>query len=188
MNQPKITEQFISDELYKLCDGEATRQIVGEYDPKAIWKPADIFRAIIEACLEHTSIEDICSAPDNPSADTIHTRCGELDLSQTERLVNEWVIEISSRLQFPKNAYITISFDLHQRPYYGKPNQEWVTGMKRKKGTNYAVTFLVVTLTTRTKRCPLAVRLMTKTRMKQKATLIQEILSDLRLWLPLRRV
>ena len=188
MNQLQITEQFIHTELYKLCDGEATRQIVSKYSPKARWKPADIFRPIIEACLEHTSIEDVCSTPDNPSADTVHTRCGELDLRQTERLVNEWIRDISSRLQFPKNTYITISIDLHQRPYYGRPNKEWVTGMKLKKGTNYSVTFLVATLTTRTKRCPLAVRLLTKTRTKQKAALINEVLSELGLWLPIKRV
>ncbi len=188
MNQLQTTEQFIHTELYKLCDGEATKRIIGEYSTKAIWKPADIFRTIIEACLEHTSIEDVCSTPNNPSADTVHTRCGELDLRQTENLVNEWITEISSRLQFRKNTYITISIDLHQRPYYGKPNKEWVTGMKLKQGTHFGITFLVATLTTRTKRCPLAVRLMTKTRMKHKAVLINEMLSELSLWLPIRRV
>ena len=151
MYQLKINGQFIHTELYKLCDGESTRQISSEYSPKAIWKPADIFRTIFEACLEHTSIENICSTPETPSADTIHTRCGELDLNQTERLVNEWATEISSRLQFPKKTYLTMSIDLYHRTYYGNPNKEWVAGMKRKKGTNYAVTNLVVTLTVRTK-------------------------------------
>lgn len=188
MTVTETTEKFIQHELYKLCDGEATRHIVGEYPATSTWTVADVFRPIIEACLEHTSIEDICSSPENPSADTVHKRCNELPWQKAEQLVNEWVTDVSSRICLPKRAFITISFDLHQRPYYGDPSPEWVTGMKRKKGTNYAVTFLLVTITTRNIRCPLVVKLMTKSRMKMKAVMIDEILSELALRLPVRRV
>lgn len=119
MNNSKTTEKFIRNEIYKLCDGEATRQIVGEYPANCKWKPKDIFRTIIEACLEHTSINDISSTPETPSSDTIYKRCGELTWQEAEQLVNEWVTDISSRLCLPKKAVSTISFDFHSRPILG---------------------------------------------------------------------
>ena len=112
--------------------------------------------------MEHTSLEDMCSTPETPSADTILRRCNELNWADTEQLTNEWLFEIASRLQFPKKANVTISIDIHQIKYYGNRSYFWVTGMKRKKGTNYAISFITVTITTRRIRCPVTMRLMTK--------------------------
>lgn len=188
MRFERTPNTFIENELYKLCDGEITRQFVGNYSTNSTWQPADIFRTIIGTCLEHTSLEDMCSAPETPSADTILRRCNELKWTDTEQLTNGWLFEIASRLQFPKKAKLTISIDIHSIPYYGNRSYFWVTGMKRKKGTNYAISFLTVTITTRKIRCPVAMRLMTKERMKDKLAVIEDILAELRVWLPITRV
>ena len=184
----ETTKKLIEAELYKLCDGEATRSIVGEYPITSTWKLADILRTIAKACLEHTSIKDVCDSTKNPSGDTVHKRCKELSWQKAELLANEWVSNISSRIILPKKAFITVSIDFHQRPYYGDPSPDWVTGMKRKKGTNYAVAFMVVTITTKNIRCPLRILLITKQRMKEKAALISDLLGELSLHFPIRRV
>lgn len=188
MSYNETTKKLVYDELYKLCDGEETKQIVGEYPIISTWKIADIFRPIIEACMEHTSIKDICLSTDNPSSDTIYKRINELGWEQAEQLVNKWINGLTKWISLPKRAFITISIDFHQMPYYGNSSPEWVTGMKRKKGTNYAVTFMTVAITTRNIRCPLSVLLMTEERMKNKAALISDLLSQLSLNFPIRRV
>ena len=94
----ETTKKLIEAEIYKLCDGEATRSIVREYPVTSTWKLADILRTIAKACLEHTSIKDVCDSPENPSDDTVHKRCKELPWQKAERLANEWVSNISSRI------------------------------------------------------------------------------------------
>ena len=161
---------------------------MGKYSPKSKWQPQDIIKTVIQACLERTSIEDICSFNDGPSADTIHRRFSELPIPRVERLVNSWLTEVTSRLKFHQNTKITLAFDLYFQRYYGNSKYEWVTGTGRKKGTNYAISFLIASISTGTVRCPVAVRLMTKKRKSEKAFLIGEILDDLSLWLPVTRV
>lgn len=50
------------------------------------------------------------------------------------------------------------------------------------------MSFLIVSIATGRVRCPVAVRLMTKRRIYTKVTLIEEILDELSLWLPVKRV
>jgi hypothetical protein len=188
MKFPRITKQFIENELYKLCAGYDTQRYMGKYSPKSKWQPQDIIKNVIRACLERTSIEDICSFNDGPSADTIHRRFSELSIHQVEQLVNSWLTEVTSRLKFHPNTKITLAFDLYFQRYYGNTKYEWVTGTGRKKGTNYAISFLIASIATGTVRCPVAVRLMTKKRMLEKAFLIGDILDELNLWLPVKRV
>lgn len=188
MRFPQITKKFVQKELYKLCDGYDTRQIINEYSFKSTWQPQDIIKRMIHACLERTSLEDICSSTEGPSADTVHKRCSELRFEQAERLVNGWLLEVVSRFKFHPNTKITLAFDLYDQPFYGETSHDWVTGTQRKKGTNYAVSYLVVTIATQNIRCPVAVRLMTKKRQKHKASMVGQILDDLFVWLPVKRV
>jgi hypothetical protein len=50
----------LTRDIYKLCDGEQTRVIIGEYSPKSTWQPKSILKTVIEAYLQKTSLEDIC--------------------------------------------------------------------------------------------------------------------------------
>lgn len=188
MRFKRTTKKFIGNELYKLCDGYDTRQILGEYPQSSIWKPHDIIKRLIHSCLERTSLEDICSTTEGPSADTVHKRCSELQMDQIEKLVNGWLIEVASRLKIHHKSKITVAFDLHEQPFYGDRTYDWVIGTKRKKGTSYAITFLVASIATKNIRCPVAVRLMTSRRVKTKVSVISQILDDLFVWLPIKRV
>ena len=188
MKIPRITKQFIHSELYKVCDGYDTTKIIGKYSSKSTWNPQDIVKRLVQVCLERTSLEDICSTNSGPSADTVHKRCAELQFEQTEQLVNGWLIEVVSRLKFHPKTKVTLAFDLYNQPFYGNSSHQWITGTKRKKGTNYAISYLVVTIATQNIRCPVAIRLMTKDRLKRKADVVSEILDDLFVWLPVKRV
>lgn len=188
MHFQRTTKKFIKNELYKLCDGYDTRQILGEYTHTSKWKPHDIIKRLIQTCLERTSLEDICSTTEGPSADTVHRRCSELQMDQIEKLVNNWLIEVVSRLKIHHNSKITVAIDLYEQPFYGEPSYNWVIGTKRKKGTSYAITYLVASIATQNIRCPVAVRLMTNKRVKTKVAVISQILDELFVWLPIKRV
>ncbi len=188
MKFPRITKKFLEKELYKLCAGPVTRRILGQYPPQSTWQPQDIIQVLIHACLEQTSPEDICSTWDGPSVDRVHSRIGAHSLDQIERLVNGWLTEVTSRQIFHPHTKITLAIDFHQQPYYGDRNPDWVTGMKQKKGTYFAICFLIVSIATGTHRCPIFVRLMTRPLLSQKAQVIDAILADLRTWLSVERV
>jgi len=188
MKIPKLTKKFIQNELYKFCSGSEVQTIIGQYSPKSKWQPHDIIRIAIHACLERTSIEDICSMNEGPSADRVHDRFSELLLRQLEQLLNHWLQDVGSRLRFHNNTHITVAIDLYQQPYYGDPTPDWVTTMKRKQGTNYAISFLIISISTGKIRLPVAVRLMTKQLMSAKPAVVGELLDELRLWLPITRV
>lgn len=111
----RIIKQFVQNEIYKLCAGYDTQTIIGKYSNKSRWQPQDIIKVDIQACLEHTSIEDIYSMKKGPSADTIHRRFSELSFGQVEQLVNGWLTEIIFRLRFHRNTKATLAFDLHQQ-------------------------------------------------------------------------
>ena len=152
---------FVESELYKLCAGIDTNIIIGEYSHNSVWQPQDIIMRLLRACLENTSIEDICSTEEGASADTVHRRINELDLLQIERLINMWLKEIVTRIKFNHKTKLTVSFDDHTMPYYGDHSQEWITGSKKDKGTHYCLMFSVVSITTGRIRCPIYVYMQT---------------------------
>lgn len=184
----RTTKQAVTNDIYKLCDGEHTKQILGQYSPTSHWNPADVLKAVGEVCLQRTSLEDWCDTPENPSADTILKRISELDLSQIDQLVNGWIADQSIRLKFHGNTKLTISIDFHQQPYYGDTSPDWVLGMARKKGTNYCICFVLVSITTNNIRCPIYVKLVTKSGYSDKEALLVDIWHKLPLNLNISRV
>lgn len=184
----RTTNKALTRDIYKVCDGEVTRRIVGDYSHKSKWHPKDMIRTVIEACLQKTSLEDVCESKDNPSADRVQDRVNELDLDQIDQLLNGWMNEQIKRLRFHQNTKLTISIDFHQQPYYGDPSPEWVIGMKRKKGTSYCICFVLVTITTNKIRCPIYVKLVTKKEYSNKVGLFTKIWSELPLNLLIQRV
>jgi hypothetical protein len=102
--------------------------------------------------------------------------------------VNGWLIEVVSRLKIHHQTKIILAFDLYEQPFYGNPSFDWVIGTKRKKGTNYAITYLVVSIATKNIRCPVAVRLMANRQLKTKVVVVSQILDELLVWLPVKRV
>ncbi len=89
----RTTKQAITCDIYKVCDGVQTKEIVGEYHPTSIWQPEDILKTISEACLQRTSLEDLCESQKNPSSDTTQKRINELELDQIDQLINGWINE-----------------------------------------------------------------------------------------------
>ncbi|MCK4849224.1 MAG: hypothetical protein KAT16_09375, partial [Candidatus Heimdallarchaeota archaeon] len=89
----RTTNKALTRDIYKVCDGEVTRRIVGDYSHKSKWQPKDMIRTVIEACLQKTSLEDVCESKDNPSADRVQDRVNELDLDQIDQLLNGWMNE-----------------------------------------------------------------------------------------------
>jgi len=148
---------------------------MGEYAKSSKWKPEDIIKTISEACLNRTSLEDVCEVKTNPSADTVQRRILWLQLDQIESLVNGWMSENIRRLKFHGNAHSAISIDFYQQSYYGDPLKDWIIDTNRKKGTNYCICFVLVSITTDKKRCPIYTKLVTKQEYNDKVWLLVKI-------------
>jgi hypothetical protein len=175
MKLNRTTKQAITRDIYKVCDGKQTKEIMGEYSPTSIWQPKDILKAVNEACFHRTSLEDICETQENPSADTVLRRVSELDMEQIDQLLNGWISKQVRRLRFHHNTKLTASVDFYQQPYYGAPTPDWVIGMKRKKGTSYCICFVLESVTTHKIRCPVYVKLVTKKEYSDKVGLLAEL-------------
>jgi hypothetical protein len=188
MHFERTTKKALTRDIYKVCDGEQTRVILGEYSPKSTWQPKNILKTVIEACLQKTSLEDICESKETPSADRVQDRLNELELDQIDQLLSGWMNEHVNRLQFHKNTSLTISIDLYQQPYYGDPSPDWIIGTKRKKGTSYCICFALVTITTNRIRCPIYVKLLRKKQYGDKIGLFTLIWSKLPINLAIKRV
>jgi len=184
----RTTSKALARDIYKVCDGEQTKAIIGEYSPKSKYQPKNIIKTVVEACLQKTSLEDVCTSKETPSADRVHDRVNELELDQIDQLLNGWMNEQINRLQFHKNTALTISIDFHQQPYYGDPSPDWIIGMKLKKGTNYSICFVLVTITANRIRCPIYVKLITKKEYGDKVGLFTKIWSRLPINLVIKRV
>jgi len=139
----RTNKQAITHDIYKVCDGEQTKEITGGYRPTSTWQPEDILKTISEACLQRTSLENLCESQENLSADTVQKRINELELDQIDQLINGWINDQIGRLHFHGNTKLTISVDFHQQPYYDDPSPNCVIGMKRKKRHKLLYLFLI---------------------------------------------
>ena len=48
MHFNRTTIQVLTCDIYKICDGEQTKVIIGEYSPDSKRQPKDIFKTVIE--------------------------------------------------------------------------------------------------------------------------------------------
>ena len=182
------TKKAISRDLYKVCASAQTKEIIGKYHQASNWRPEDIIKSVSEACLQRTSLEEVCEAKENPSADTVLRRIRQLQLEQLDQMVNGWINDNVQRIKFHGNTKLTVAIDFHQQPYYGDPSVEWVVGMKRKKGTSYCICFVLVTIATGRICCPVYVKLVTKKEYADKVGLLAQLWYKLPVGLNIRRV
>ena len=182
------TRSYVETEINKLCGKDQIKRLFGEFSQNSTWKIDDIIKVLIHACIENTSIEDVCTSNGMPSADTVHRRLVNLNLENLDEITNEMVQDISSRARFHLNTKITVSFDLHEICFYGDHDKEWIIGMKRKDGTSYAMKFLTATISTGAIRLPVAVIYLTKERNNKISEYIESIINDLQLWLNVDKV
>lgn len=183
-----VARSYVETEINKLCGKEQIKDLFGDFSQNCTWQVEDIIKVLIHACIENTSIEDVCTSNDVPSADTVHRRLANLNLEDLDEINNEWVQDISSRARFHKNTKITVAFDLHEIPFYGDSDKEWIIGMKRKDGASYAIKFLTATISTGTIRLPVAVIYLTKERNIRIPEYVESIINDLQLWLNVDKV
>ena len=118
MRFERTTKKVLTRDIYKVCDGEQTKQVLGEYSSNSKWLPKDIIRNLFQDCFLNNSLEDVCESKKTPSADRVQDRINELDLNQIDQLINGWMNESISRLYFHPNTKITVAVDFNYKPYY----------------------------------------------------------------------
>ncbi len=183
-----VTRFYVETKINKLCGKEQIKELFGTFSQKSTWKVEDVIKVLVHACVENTSIEDVCTSNNMPSADTVHRRLAELNVELLDEFANEWIQDISSRVRFHRNTKVSVSLDIHEIPFYGDFDKEWINGMKRKEGTSYAIKFLSATISTGTIRLPVALIYLTKERNSRIPEYVEAIINDLQLWIQIDRV
>ena len=85
----EIVRQQVQSEINKLFELYVEGSNGWKYAKQAAWRPVDVFKRLVQADLEQTSIEDVCTDFEGCSADTVHRRISHLQFTSTVRVLIE---------------------------------------------------------------------------------------------------
>lgn len=159
-----------------------------QYAKQSTWKPVDIFERLEQACFEKSSIEDVCSDFSGCSADTVQSRINDLDFDQTVKQINACLRDIYSGFRFHGNQTTTLAIDITDKEYYGNHSHELSVGSKPKNGTSYFNRYFTASIITENFNIPVYYRPLRQQDSLSPDDLIQEMLDELFLWLPVKRI
>lgn len=159
-----------------------------QYAKQTIYEPWDIFTRLIQACCEHSSIEDVCSDFPGCSADRVQDRINPLDFDQIVHQINSFLQEIAKSFHFHGNHITTLAIDITDKEFYGDPEHEFSKGSKPKNGTCYFNRYFTASIITSTFRLPVYFRPLRQEDSLSPFDLIQEMWNELRSWLPIQRL
>lgn len=158
------------------------------YASQSKWQPVDIFKRLIQACCEKSSIEDVCSEFSGCSANTVQYRINPLEFDQIVQQINQGLKEIVSNFHFHGNQILALAIDINDQEFYGDSNHELSVGSKPKNGTCYFNRYLTASLITPCYRLPVYFRPLRQTDSLSPIELITKLFASVQLWLPFKRI
>ena len=136
--QNKATvRQRVWSELNKLFDRYLDGAEGWTFSKQSRWRPIDIFQRLVQAALEETSLEDVCSSFEGCSADTVHYRITKLGFMQVVRQLNDLLRYTAQGFHIHGKQKLTLAIDITDYPWYGDRDHELSVGSKPKSGTHY---------------------------------------------------
>jgi putative transposase len=130
-----------------------------EIKPNAIYSKKDVFKPLIRAQAESTTIESACRRSGMISSDGVFYHLNKLSIGDVTDLLRENVEDIFTSLR-KKNRItgrVDIAIDVHEMPYHGKGLDIFVLGGKQKSGTNKFFKVITLCIVCKGKRYTLAV-------------------------------
>ena len=106
----------------------------------------DILTDVVFADLLKTSVEVVGSSFEGPSQDRVMDYLNVITPQELEKLNKECTKEIAFKLRKLRRYSFNAAIDFTYIPYYGNPDNHYVTGIKNSKGTNYAFVFCVLSV------------------------------------------
>ena len=121
----------------------------------------DIFNLILMASINTTSIESsvtelktIKNKTDVPSADVVFNHIEKQNHTELQCSL-EQVISASHHLAKKRRLfgkYASVAIDIHEIPYYGKVNNPFIVGCKRKNGASYCYKYATIDMVEKNQR------------------------------------
>ena len=89
------------------------------YSQQSQWSATDVFFRLIQASVENTSLEDVCTSIKGCSADTVQYRIKKLDYMTTVRQLNDMLRYTAQSFKFHKSKILMLAVDITDQPWYG---------------------------------------------------------------------
>lgn len=188
MKQIEAVKQVLEEKLFKIFDSHFAEVITSNLSKNSIYSSQDIFRPILLASLENTSIEDICSDFEVCSADTVQRRVKEIDFDDLENKIQEILKILLDSFGIHKNQKITLLIDITEFLYYGKQLFPIVTGTKPKNNTHKSIQFFTASILTDTYIIPVYIKTISTDYSRKPLNLIQDLFTNLNSKLNISRI
>jgi len=187
VNKETVRQQVWS-QINKLFELYVDESDGWKYAKQAAWRPADIFKRLVQADLEQTSIEDVCTDFEGCSADTVHRRMIDLQFGATVRVLNDMLRYSVQGFQFHGNERLTVAIDVTDNPWYGDRQHEFCVGSKGKQGTFYFNRYFTACKLTQGYRIPLYVCPIRQEDGVSCHGLVEDFLREAYWWFPFKRL
>ena len=190
MYQPNnnTVRQQVWSELHKLFGRFFEGTQGWNYSKQSRWRPVDVFQRIVQAALENTSLEDVCSSFEGCSADTVQYRLNNLDFDYLVHQLNDMLRYITQGFHIHGRQKITLAIDITDFPWYGDRNHELSVGSKMQPGTIYFNRYFTACILTKTYRIPVYIRPIRQQDGVSPYILVEEMIREIYWWCPFIRL
>ena len=184
----KPVRQQLWSELHKLFGRffEGTPGWI--YSKQSQWSTTDVFFRLVQASLEKSSLEDICTSFEGCSADTVQYRMKKLDYSRTVQQINDMLRYTAQGFKIHKNKILTIAIDVTDYPWYGNRDHTLSVGSKQKAGTFFFNRYFTVCILTKNYRIPIYIYPIRQEDGLSPHKLIEDLIREVHWWCPFSRL
>ncbi|MHA2055742.1 MAG: transposase [Candidatus Hodarchaeales archaeon] len=186
-NNSTVRQQVWS-ELHKLFGKYIEGTTGWKYSKQSHWRPIDVFQRLVQAALEETSLEDVCTSFEGCSADTVQYRLNDLDFKQLVQQLNDMLRYTAQGFHIHGKQKITVAIDITDYPWYGDRNHELSVGSKMQPGTIYFNRYFTACILTKTYRIPIYIRPIRQEDGVSPYVLVEEMIREIYWWCPFFRL
>ena len=190
MYQPKDNPAMpqIWTELHKLFGRFVDGNPGWIYSQQSRWSTTEVFFRLIQASVENTSLEDICTSIEGCSADTVQYRIKQLDYLATVRQLNDMLRYTAQSFKFHKNKILMLAVDITDQPWYGNRDHELSVGSQKKEGTMFFNRYFTACILTEKYRIPIYFLPLRQEDGVSPFKLMQALVREVHWWCPFSRV
>ncbi|MHA2040204.1 MAG: transposase [Promethearchaeota archaeon] len=147
-----------------------------------------MFFRLVQAAIEKSSLEDICTSFEGCSADTVQYRMKKLDYSKTVQQINDMLRYTAQGFQIHKNKILTLAVDVTDYPWYGDRDHELSVGSKEKTGTLFFNRYFTACILTKTYRIPIYICPLRQEDGVSPSKLLESLIREIHWWCPFSRL
>lgn len=184
----KPVRQQLWSELHKLFGRFLEGTPGWIYSKQSQWSTTEVFFRLVQASLEKSSLEDICTSFEGCSADTVQYRMKKLDYSRTVQQINDMLRYTAQGFKIHKNNILTIAIDVTDYPWYGNRDHTLSVGSKQKAGTFFFNRYFTACILTKNYRIPIYIYPIRQKDGLSPHKLVEGLIREIHWWCPFSRL